>query len=127
MHVSQGAQHSMLWDFVQRNSQDQHFSEFVHKIPPPQFPSDVQQRIDYGSENEVNALATLSGIFMPALLPPCSTLYEDGPSFLGSNEVPHFMEVSPDGFITVCSLESCYQPCAIQHENLVVEIKCPYP
>ena len=116
----------MLWDFVQRNSQDQHFNQFVHKIPPLQFPSDVQQRMEYGIENEVNALATLSGIFMPALLPPCSTLYEDGPSFLGSNEVPHLMEVSPDGFITVCSLESCYQPCSIQHENLVVEIKCPY-
>ena len=77
--------------------------------------------MECGSENEVNALATLSGIFMPALLPPCSTLYEDGPSF------PHLMEVSPGGFITVCSLESYYQPCAIEHENLVVEIKCPYP
>ena len=107
--------------------QDQHFNQFVHKIPPPQFPSDVQQRINYGSENEVNALATLSGIFMPALLPPCSTLYEDCPSFLGSNEAPHLMEVSPDGFITVCSLGSCYQPCTIQHEYLVVEIKCSYP
>ena len=54
-------------------------------------------------------------------------MYEDDPSFLGSNEVPHLMEVSPDGFITVYSLETCYQPCAIQYKNLVVEIKCPYP
>ena len=107
--------------------QDQHFNQFVHKIPPVQFPSDVQQRMEYGSENEVNALGTLSASFMPACLPLCSTLYEDGPSFLGSNEVPHLMEVSPDGFITACSLESCSQPCTIQHENLVEEIKYPYP
>ena len=138
-------QHSELWKHLHANAcitgstafnalglctkklQDQHFNQLVHKIPSLQFPSDVQQRMEYGSENEVNALATLSGIFMPAFLPPCSTLYEDGPYFLGSNEVPHLMEVSPDGFTTLCSLESCYQPCAIQHENLVVEIKCPYP
>ena len=61
--------------------QDQHFNQFVHKIPPPQFHSDVQHIMKYGSENEVNALAALSGIFMPALLPHCSTLFEDGPSF----------------------------------------------
>ena len=84
--------------------------------------------MEYGSENKVNALATLLGIFMPALLPPCSTLFEDGPSFLGSNEVPHFMEVSPDGFIMVCSLESCYQPCKVvyNHKSTLYQIIIKY-
>ena len=29
-----------------KKHQDQHFNQFVHKIPPPQFPSDVQQRME---------------------------------------------------------------------------------
>ena len=90
VHTNLVKQHSELWKQLSANAhimgsrafnalglhtkklQDQHFNQFVYKIPPSQFPSDVQQRIKYGSENEVNALATFSGIFMPALLP---TLY----------------------------------------------------
>ena len=90
--------------------QDQHFNQFVHKIPPPQFSSDVQQRMKYGSENEIMHCQLCQEFSCQHFFHPCSTLYEDGPSFLGlgSNEVPHLMKVSSDGFITVCTLESCY-------------------
>ena len=56
MHISQGAQHSNALGLHTKKLQDQHFSQFVHKIPPPQFPSDIQQRMEYGSENEVKCI-----------------------------------------------------------------------
>ena len=106
---------------------DEHYNHYINKVPQqPKEPS-VQEKLDYGRRNEINVLATLSGLFMPALLPNCATLYEEGPNFLHSTQVHNFMEVSPDGFMGTCSMDECYQPCSISYDSWVVEVKCPFP
>ena len=47
------------------------------------------------SQYEVDGIATLSRTFMPALLPSCAVMYEEGCSFLGTNMYRKFLCVSP--------------------------------
>ena len=110
-----------------QRAMENHFNEHVHKVPGPQSTEEAKKRMEYGSENEANAIATLSGIFMPALLPHCSTIYEEGCYFLSSTQIEKMMEVSPDGFIATCNNQECYNPYELPHESLVVKVKCPFP
>ena len=62
----------------------------------------VQRYLDFGNKNEINAIATLVSVLMPALLPECSTFYEVGLKFISGitcNNI-HLIEVSADGLIT---------------------------
>ena len=47
------------------------------------------------SSYEIDAIATVASIFMPALLPSCAVLYEEGCSFIESNFYKRFLCVSP--------------------------------
>ena len=47
------------------------------------------------SKYEIDAMATVSSIFMPSLLPSCAVLYEEGCSFIASNFYKKFLSVSP--------------------------------
>jgi hypothetical protein len=106
----------------------QHFTHYVNKLPMPANPPEVQKRMDHGSQNEINGIATLVSTIMPALFPSCALLYEEGLSFMDSANIQRLMAVSPDGYIGVCSTpECCYQPSALFHKPCVVEVKCPFP
>ena len=108
----------------------EHFNHYVHKVPMKQPSPEVAKKMEYGTSNEISGLATLAAIFMPALLPPCCILYEEGSSFLGTPSFPTLMEISPDGYIkpTCNHPDMCgYCQSAIGHKAITVEIKCPYP
>lgn len=47
----------------------------------------------------MNAVATLTKVAIPALVPSCAKFYEVGSYFIDGDVVPHLMEVSPDGEI----------------------------
>ena len=48
---------------------------------------------------QINALGTIASILMPALLPNCATLYEEGPTVMDGRVKDHMITISPDGFI----------------------------
>ena len=48
---------------------------------------------------QMNAVATLSAVVMPALLPSCAVLLEMGTKVLHGYKRPKVMAVSPDGII----------------------------
>ena len=47
------------------------------------------------STYEIDEIATVASIFMPALLPSCAVLYKEGCSFIESNIYKRFLCVSP--------------------------------
>ena len=47
------------------------------------------------SKYEIDAIATVSSIFMPSLLPSCAVLYKEGCSSIASNFYRRFLSVSP--------------------------------
>ena len=56
----------------------------------------------HGTETEVHAIATVFGLLLPALLPPCCTFIEVGPHFVNTPERQHMLEVSAGGIIKCC-------------------------
>ncbi|XP_035679573.1 uncharacterized protein LOC118417915 [Branchiostoma floridae] len=95
-------------------AQQQHFDEAVRGKDKPEVSEETQRAMDWGVENEINAVATLCSKFLPAFLPHC-VFYEVG-SFkvdLGSTT----LLVSPDGMIYDTEAGTILA---------VVEIKCPY-
>jgi hypothetical protein len=85
----------------------------------PKVDDEVQKRMDYGTINEVNALATLSGVILP-FLHPHSKYVEEGAYVMNAEEVALF--ISPDGSIR----SDCF-PNSESETLYAVEIKCPVP
>ncbi|XP_053383231.1 uncharacterized protein LOC123562931 [Mercenaria mercenaria] len=97
----------------------EHFDKVFFKKEPKQVSSDVQLKMKYGSEQEINAIATLVSKVLPVFEP--SLIYvEEGcyKKTIGTepNEVP--IVVSPDGSI---------RNSADSTASFGVECKCPYP
>ena len=53
--------------------------------------NDLQHKTNY----EVDGIATVANILMPALLPSCAIMYEEGCSFIRSDNYSKFLMVSP--------------------------------
>ena len=53
--------------------------------------NDLQHKTDY----EVDGMATVANILMPGLLPSCAIMYEEGCSFIRSDNYSKFLMVSP--------------------------------
>ena len=58
--------------------------------------------------HQINALATLYGIVMPGLLPPCAEYYEVGTILEDGAIQKPLMAVSPDGVIRYFSCIFCH-------------------
>lgn len=103
-----------------------HFDTYIMKKPDKPVPPELQARFDHGHRNEVNALATVVGVFMPAFLPPCYTFVEIGPFFIPGTNVERLIEVSADGILTS---PSCESSCEADHHHgpIALELKCPIP
>ena len=95
--------------------------------------ADVQQKLQHGTQNEPNAVATLANLVLPHYYPQL-VMMEEGCYTLDGNE-KRLMIVSPDG-----GLYHSDQVTRFQHEldeggvvdemptpMLAIEIKCPYP
>ena len=64
--------------FETLKAQKQHFEVFVKGKQAQQVSPQVQEMLDYGAGNEIHAVATLVGLILPALRPPCFSVYELG-------------------------------------------------
>ena len=72
-----------------------------------------------------HAFATIAGIFIPALLPQGTILYEQGAHFLHGKNRENMMEISPDGFIQVPN-KDYVNAFGDLLESTPIEIKCPF-
>ena len=88
-------------------SEKEHFNVYVCKLPSVPVSEEVQTYIQFGNENEINAIATLVGLLMPALLPSCFSFFEVGPQFIDGVHRENLIEVSADGIITCTHGDSC--------------------
>ena len=78
--------------------------------------AELQEKFDYGNENELNAIATLVSTFIPAF-EPTTLVFEEG-CYILEDSGNQYLVVSPDGSIRRQTDE---QPLA------ALEIKCPIP
>ena len=81
---------------------------------------------------QMNIFGTLVGIFMPALLPKCSAMYEVGCYYIDGDNIDKLFVDSPDGLIQCnhnMNRANCCQPdvYGLNSGNKSVEIKSPYP
>ena len=95
-------------------------------IPHPQ---EVQERIQHGTLNEVNFIATLVGLFMPAMMPSCCKYVEDGANFVNGTSIPKLLEISTDGLLQCKKHRQgrCLSDLLLDHSDAIVEVKCPFP
>lgn len=90
----------------------EHFEEVICHVPPKPFSEAVQEMLDYGTNNEQNAAATLVGKVLP-VIEPNVRFYEEGCVELDES----FMVVSPDG--------SLRQTDSLDSTTAAIEFKCP--
>ena len=62
---------------------------------------ELQKKFNHGTNNEVNATATIITIVAPTYLPECYAFYEVGPTFINSNDCNNLLGVSA---VLQCSL-----------------------
>ncbi len=102
--------------------QKQHYDHVYHGKKHDISP-EVQERMNYGTENEVHAIATLTGIVLPFLYPDLMYVEEGSYTLGGTQDTPPFMYISPDG-----SLQQKMQGSQSLQESDAVfacEFKCP--
>ena len=98
----------------------------VEEKPPP-IPADLQKKFDHGTQNEVNATATLISMIAPAYLSACYAFYEVGPAFIHTQDGKKIIEVSVDG-VMQCSLgEACPNYHIHGNRHILIEFKSPVP
>jgi hypothetical protein len=102
-----------------------HFQEFI--CGEKQMISEsIQEKMNYGTENEQHALATLVGTILPIYFPKASYV-EEGCYIQNGKSTDALMEVSPDGSIREVKYNSDGKPYEVGECLAAVEIKCPFP
>ena len=100
--------------------QRSYFDETISRDENPKSDSQIEA-MDYGSKNEINAVATLVGKIMPVLYPRL-TMYEEGTYKLSDDSRP-ILCVSPDGSLR--ETNGCNRPLD-NPAKVGIEIKCPF-
>ena len=62
------------------------------------FPHEMFQK-NCMEQYEIDAIATITTVFMPALMPSCAIFYEEGSSFIKGSHQPKLINCSPCGVI----------------------------
>ena len=112
--VTGSALNAALWlDTLKK--QQEHFDFVKYGKLKPEPNSDAQERMKHGTDNEINAVATLVTKILPVFFPHMSYVEEGCVKVsLGDSN----MIVSPDG--------SCMDN--VTHDTeMAIEIKCPFP
>ena len=106
-------------------AQKNQYRKFILKVQQ-EITEETAANFKHGIETEVHAIATVVGLLLPALLPPCCTFIEVGPHFVNTPERQCMLEVSPDGIIK-CHYDenNCPNNCAAVCNGITIEIKCP--
>ncbi|CAC5376428.1 unnamed protein product [Mytilus coruscus] len=95
-------------------AEQRHYDEVV-RGKPKEIPSDeVQKRMDHGTRNEINAIATLVSVVLHTFY-SAMTFHEEG-CYIIDNQGAKFCVVSPDGGLRMNA-----------RPVIAVEIKCPSP
>ena len=94
----------------------EHFDHVVCGVPESSPSEEAQKAMAYGSENEINAVATAVGKALPVLYPGLR-FHEEGCIEIKTEDGKPFMIVSPDGSLRKDFSESS--------TTVGIEIKCP--
>ena len=105
--------------------QKEHFDVHVKGKQAKTVTPEVQCMMDYGTENEIHAIATLVALILPAVRPPCFSVYELG-SFSINGNIENLLIASPDGLAQCSQGENCEykQSHARIHNKIGIEYKC---
>ena len=105
--------------------QKQHHYEFVCGHGRCMTDPHVQQRLKHGSDNEVNIIATLVSLIMPAFLPMCYCYFEVGPVIIQYGRIK--IVVSTYGIIRCPNGKTCKNYAKHGERVIVLEFKSPFP
>ena len=106
-------------------AQKKHYKKYVLK-EKEEISEETAANFKHGTETEVHAIATVVGLILPALLPPCCTFIEVGPRFVNTQNRQCKLEVSADGLLKCHYGDNiCPNGCSAGSNGLTVEIKCP--
>ena len=97
--------------------QREHLDVASGKKDPPENSADLQAMFDYGTANEVTAVATFVSTVLPSFCPE-GMFYEEG-CYIEEKDGKSLLVVSPDG-----SIRHCDDPSNVLFG---IEIKCPVP
>ena len=107
-----------------RKEQVKHIERAVNKTEQ-EVSIEVKERMCYGTDNEINALATLASMVMPAYFPDC--YYVEEGCYTNSGEKRDILlVVSPDGSIREVEKTSGYLT-GVGNAIAAIEVKCPFP
>ena len=84
----------------------------------------LQKRLKHSTDNEVNILATLVGLIMPAYLPSCYAYFEVRPVVLQYRKLR--IVVSADGLLHCTNGKSCENYEIHGERKIALEFKSPY-
>ena len=112
--------------FESLKAEKEHIYVFGKGRPPKDVDPEVQKYLDFGTENEIHAVATLVGCIMPVLLAPCYIFLECGPAFIHGLSRNNLIEVSVDGIVQCKNSEVCTHDHR-GRKKIAVEVKCHYP
>ena len=104
-----------------------HHNVHVNKKPSPPVPPELQEMFDHGKAFEVHGLATLVGILMPLLLPPCYAYFEISTKLFDSPRRKGISCVSPNGMLECSDGADCTYRDTFHHRCIMIEIKSPFP
>ena len=106
-------------------AQKEHFDVHVKGKQAKTVTPEVQCMMDYGTENEIHAIATLVALILPAVRPPCFSVYELG-SFSINCNIKNLLITSPDGLVQCSQGENCEykQSHTCIHNKIGIEYKC---
>ena len=107
--------------------QKEHFDVHVKGKQAKTVTPEVQRMMDYGTENEIHAIATLVALILPAVRPPCFSVYELG-SFSINDNIENVLITSPDGLAQCSQGENCeYKQLHTHiHNKIGIEYKCTF-
>ena len=112
--------------FESLKAKKEHIYVFGKGRLPKDVNPEVQKYLDFGTENEIHAVATLVGCIMPVLLASCYIFLECGPAFIHGLSRNNLIEVSMDGIVQCKNSEVCTHDHR-GRKKIAVEVKCHYP
>ena len=105
--------------------QKQHHYEFVCGHGRCVTGPHVQQHLKHGSDNDVNIIATLVSLIMPAFLPTYCCYFEVGPVIIQYGRIR--IVVSADSIIRCPNGKTCKSYAEHGERVIVLEFKSPFP
>ena len=100
--------------------QKEHHHTFLCGCSETVLSPEIKKKMEHGTNNEKNILAMLTGLIIPAFLPPCYAFFKVGAKFISGSSCRDKVEVSTDGILKCTEGDNCLN----NHEkkNIIIEI-----